>query len=212
MAVFAAQLINGIAIGAIYALLVLGVNLLIVVRGVVYFSYPHVVMVAMAAAWLVLKYTGDNLALAIPMFFVAATILMVLTEPLFRPLVKNGAFSGDGGDGHGHRHHPYRCTVAIREPRFSRRLPCRPSRRRAAGERRSGHLFPGHRARRAWKCRRGHRAFLVPLPDQAGSGDQSHGTESARGPSARGPLRQDWRPRICRRRPIWRDSSPCFWP
>jgi branched-chain amino acid transport system permease protein len=91
MAVFAAQLINGIAIGAIYALLVLGVNLLIVVRGVVYFSYPHVVMVAMAAAWLVLNYTGDNLYLAIPMFFVAATILMVVTEPLFRPLVKNGA-------------------------------------------------------------------------------------------------------------------------
>jgi branched-chain amino acid transport system permease protein len=91
MAVFGAQLINGIAIGAIYALLVLGVNLLIVVRGVVYFSYPHVVMVAMAAAWLVLNYTHDNLYLAIPMFFVAGTILMVLTEPLFRPLVKNGA-------------------------------------------------------------------------------------------------------------------------
>ncbi len=92
MAIFAAQLINGIAIGAIYALLVLGVNLLVVVRGIVYFSYPHVVMVAMAASWVVLKYTGDNLALAIPMFFVAATVLLVVTEPLFRPLVKKGAF------------------------------------------------------------------------------------------------------------------------
>ena len=92
MAIFAAQLINGIAIGAIYALLVLGVNLLVVVRGIVYFSYPHVVMVAMAASWLVLHYTGDNLALAIPMFFVAATVVLVVTEPLFRPLVKKGAF------------------------------------------------------------------------------------------------------------------------
>jgi branched-chain amino acid transport system permease protein len=92
MAIFAAQLINGIAIGAIYALLVLGVNLLVVVRGIVYFSYPHVVMVAMAASWTVLHYTGDNLVLAIPMFFVAATVLLVATEPLFRPLVRSGAF------------------------------------------------------------------------------------------------------------------------
>jgi branched-chain amino acid transport system permease protein len=92
MAVFAAQLINGIGIGAIYALLVLGVNLLVLVRGIVYFSYPHVVMAAMAASWMVLHYTGDNLALAIPMFFLAATVLMVATEPLFRPLVRRGAF------------------------------------------------------------------------------------------------------------------------
>jgi branched-subunit amino acid ABC-type transport system permease component len=92
MSVFLAQLINGIATGAIYALLVLGVNLLVVVRGIVYFSYPHVVMAAMAAGWLVLKLTGGNIALAIPMFFVSATILMVITEPLFRPLVKKGAF------------------------------------------------------------------------------------------------------------------------
>lgn len=91
MSVFAAQLINGIAIGAVYALFVLGVNLLVVVRGIVYFCYPHVVMVAMAAAWLVLTYTGDRLVLAIPMFFVAATVLMIATEPLFRPLVKHGA-------------------------------------------------------------------------------------------------------------------------
>ena len=91
MSVFAAQLINGIAIGAIYALFVLGVNLLVVVRGIVYFCYPHVAMVAMAAAWLVLTHTGDRLVLAIPMFFVAATVLMIATEPLFRPLVKHGA-------------------------------------------------------------------------------------------------------------------------
>jgi branched-chain amino acid transport system permease protein len=91
MSIFAAQLINGIATGAVYALLVLGLNLLVVVRGIVYFSYPHVVMVAMAAGWLVLRFT-DSIALAIPMFFVAATILMLVTEPLFRPLVKNGAF------------------------------------------------------------------------------------------------------------------------
>jgi branched-chain amino acid transport system permease protein len=91
MEVLAAQLINGLAVGSMYALGVTGFNLLMLVSGVVQYAYPHLVVLAMYVAWLVLKASGDNLLLAIPAAIAAATILSMATEPLFRPLARRGA-------------------------------------------------------------------------------------------------------------------------
>jgi branched-chain amino acid transport system permease protein len=92
METLVAQIVNGLATGSIYALIVLGMNLLVLVRGVVYFSYSHVVVISMAVGWLVLQATGGSLVLTIPSFIVTAGIITVLTEPLFRPLALRKAF------------------------------------------------------------------------------------------------------------------------
>ena len=91
METFVAQLMNGLAVGSMYALCVTGFNLLLLVGGVVNYAYPHIVVLSMYVAWLVLKLSGDNLLLAIPAALAAATLLSMATEPLFRPLTKRGA-------------------------------------------------------------------------------------------------------------------------
>lgn len=92
MEIFIAQVINGLAIGSIYALVVIGMNLAFLVRGVVHFAYAHVVVISMYAAWMVLGQTNDNLALAILAALVTGTLLSILIEPVFRPLALRRAF------------------------------------------------------------------------------------------------------------------------
>lgn len=84
--VFVAQVINGLAIGSVYALIVVGINLLLLVRGIFHFSYTHITVMSMYASWMVLGATHNNLAMAIPAGIVTATLLTTLTEPIFRPL------------------------------------------------------------------------------------------------------------------------------
>ncbi len=86
MEVFVAQLINGLAMGGIYALVVVGVNLIFLVRGVVHFSYAHIMVISMYVSWMVLGQTNNNLALAIFSGFIAAILLTTATEFIFRPL------------------------------------------------------------------------------------------------------------------------------
>jgi len=86
-----ARVINGIAMGSIYALLATGFNLLLLVGGVFQFAYPHVVVLSMYLCWMVLQATGGNLALAIPAAIGSGIGLSLFTEPLFRPLTKRGA-------------------------------------------------------------------------------------------------------------------------
>jgi branched-chain amino acid transport system permease protein len=90
--IFIAQFINGLAIGSIYAIIVVGVNLLLLVRGVVHYSYAHIMVVSMYVAWAVLERTGDNLFLAVPAAILTATLLTTLTEPIFRPLALRDAY------------------------------------------------------------------------------------------------------------------------
>lgn len=92
MEVFIAQIVNGLAIGSTYALIVVGLNLLLLVRGVLHFSYPHIVVISMYASWMMLEQTNNNVALAILAAILTATLLTTLTEPLFRPLALRKAF------------------------------------------------------------------------------------------------------------------------
>lgn len=88
---FIAQVINGLATGSIYALLVLGMNLLVLVRDVVHQGYAHIVMVTMAVGWLILNVTSGNFILAMLVMIVAGILLTAITEPIFRPLCLRGA-------------------------------------------------------------------------------------------------------------------------
>jgi branched-chain amino acid transport system permease protein len=91
MEIFLAQLANGLAMGSIYALIVVGTDLLLLVCNVMNYSYAHIVVISMYAGWLTLGLTGNNLALGILAIFVSGLILMPLTEPLFRPLAARKA-------------------------------------------------------------------------------------------------------------------------
>ena len=92
METFIAQIVNGLSAGCTYALIVLGMNLVILVRGVMLFCYAHIVAMSMAVGWLVLKLTDNNLWLTIPAIIITATLLMTVSEPLFRPMAKRKAF------------------------------------------------------------------------------------------------------------------------
>lgn len=91
METFLAQFINGLAVGSMYALIVTGFNLLLLVSGVVQYAYAHVIVIGMYTAWVTMKITGNNLFFAIPAAILSGILLSILTEPLFRPLVKKGA-------------------------------------------------------------------------------------------------------------------------
>jgi len=91
MDVFVAQVINGLSIGSIYSLVVVGINLLILVKGIVHFAYAHIMVLSMFVTWMVLEQT-NSFALAAPAGILAAILLVIVTEPLFRPLAQRKAF------------------------------------------------------------------------------------------------------------------------
>lgn len=87
---FIAQLINGLSTGGIYALIVLGMNLLMLVRNIVHHGFSHICVLNMAVGWLVFGYT-NNVFLAFLAMFACGVLTTVATEPLFRPLSIRGA-------------------------------------------------------------------------------------------------------------------------
>jgi branched-chain amino acid transport system permease protein len=87
MEIFIAQLVSGLATGSIYAVIVIGMNLLVLVTGMTHYAYAHVVVFAMYIAWSVISMTG-NMAIGFAAGFGSALALSIGIEPLFRPLLK----------------------------------------------------------------------------------------------------------------------------
>ena len=90
MQLFIAQLVSGLSTGGIYALIVLGMNLLMLVRNVVHHGFSHTCVLTMAVGWLIYGKTG-MVWLAFLCMIVCGVIVTILTEPLFRPLSIRGA-------------------------------------------------------------------------------------------------------------------------
>ncbi len=91
MSFFIAQLLNGISLGSIYALIVIGFTLLLIVGGVLQYAYSHLVVISMYTLWITLKITNNNYLLAFLAAIVSGLILGVLTEPIFRILTNKQA-------------------------------------------------------------------------------------------------------------------------
>ena len=89
MQVFVAQVINGLSLGSIYVLLVTGFNLLLLVAMIIHFSYPQVVVFSMYIAWVVLRYTGNNVPLAVLASVGASVAINLASAPLFQKIMKN---------------------------------------------------------------------------------------------------------------------------
>lgn len=90
MEVFVAQIINGLATGALYAMLITGMNLLILVRQVTDHAYAHVMMISMAVGWVAMSRSG-SISLGLVAIMLVAIAVSVLCEPLFRPLSRRGS-------------------------------------------------------------------------------------------------------------------------
>ena len=86
MEVFVAQLVNGLSVGAVYALIVLGTNLVLVVRGVLHFAYAHSVVIGVYAAWYISETSWGSMPVALAGGFAASAALVMASEPVFRPL------------------------------------------------------------------------------------------------------------------------------
>jgi len=54
--IIVAQVINGIALGSIYALLVTGFNLMFLVGKIIHFAYPYIVVISIYACWGIRQY------------------------------------------------------------------------------------------------------------------------------------------------------------
>ena len=94
MEIFIAQFINSFSMGSIYALLVIGFNLLVLVTGIFPYAYAHVVVFSMYMCWIGLDISNNNIIVGITFAIVSAVALSLLTEPLFRPLSRRGAQLG----------------------------------------------------------------------------------------------------------------------
>ncbi len=83
MKIIIAQIINGIALGSIYVLLVTGFNLMFLVGKIIHFSYPYIVVISMYVCWGLLKLT-NNPIIAIIGTLISSLVLHMIVEPLFR--------------------------------------------------------------------------------------------------------------------------------
>jgi branched-chain amino acid transport system permease protein len=90
--VLVAQLIGGVKLGSLYAVVVIGFNLLILVTGVMHLGYPTLLVLSMYAAWFVLSITNNNILLGVAAAIISGPVLGALTAPLFLPLVKRRAY------------------------------------------------------------------------------------------------------------------------
>jgi len=91
MQVFLAQVINALVLGNIYALLVTGFNLILLVGGIFNAAYPHTVVMSMYICWMVLEATGNNIPLAIVAAVSSAVGMSLISERILRPLVRQHA-------------------------------------------------------------------------------------------------------------------------
>ncbi len=91
MKMFLSFLASGLALGALYSLVVTGLNLLMLISNVVNFAYGPIVVMGMYAGQWVMVAGGGNFALAVLAAVVTTTVLLLITETLFRPLSKRRA-------------------------------------------------------------------------------------------------------------------------
>lgn len=83
LGIIIAQMMNGIALGSIYALLVSGFSLMFLVGKTIHFAYPYIVVISMYTCWGLLKLTNQPV-LAIIGTLMSSVVLHMVIEPLFR--------------------------------------------------------------------------------------------------------------------------------
>ncbi len=90
MEAFISYIISGIQLGILYGIVTIGFNLLILVTGVLNFSYSHLLVLSMYAGWLILGAT-NNIWLAAAGTIISGVIINAVLTPLFLPFIKKRA-------------------------------------------------------------------------------------------------------------------------
>jgi branched-chain amino acid transport system permease protein len=90
MAAFISYILSGIQLGILYGIVTIGFNLLILVTGVLNFSYSHLLVLSMYAGWLILEAT-NNIWLAAAGTIASGVIINAVLTPLFLPFIKKRA-------------------------------------------------------------------------------------------------------------------------
>lgn len=90
MAAFISYILSGIQLGILYGIVTIGFNLLILVTGVLNFSYSHLLVLSMYAGWLILEAT-NSIWLAAGGTVATGVILNAVLTPLFLPFIKKRA-------------------------------------------------------------------------------------------------------------------------
>lgn len=83
LGVILAQIVNGLALGSIYVLLVSGFNLMFLVGKTIHFAYPYIVVLSMYICWGIIRFTNQPI-LAVLGTLTGSIILHIVIEPLFR--------------------------------------------------------------------------------------------------------------------------------
>ncbi len=91
MEVFISQLISGIKLGSLYAVVVIGYNLLILVTGILHLGFASLVVLSMYIAWLVLHATGGSLILGTAAAIFSGIGIGIVTAPVFLPFIRRRA-------------------------------------------------------------------------------------------------------------------------
>ena len=96
MDMFIAQLISGITIGSVYAVIVTGFNLFILIKRIFHWSFAHTVIICMYLLWLIIPFAlGLGLfgkILAVLVVILCGIIITVIIEYIFRPLIARGGY------------------------------------------------------------------------------------------------------------------------
>jgi branched-chain amino acid transport system permease protein len=90
MEAFISYILSGIQLGILYGIVAIGLNLLVLVTGVLNFSYSHLLVLSMYAGWLTLEAT-HNMYLAGAAAVLSGVIINALLTPLFLPFIKRRA-------------------------------------------------------------------------------------------------------------------------
>lgn len=90
MEAFISYLLSGIQLGILYGIVTIGFNLLILVTGVLNFSYSHLLVLSMYAGWLILEAT-NNIFLAAAGTILTGIVINAVLTPLFLPFIKKRA-------------------------------------------------------------------------------------------------------------------------
>ncbi|MFC1495412.1 branched-chain amino acid ABC transporter permease [Thermodesulfobacteriota bacterium] len=90
MEAFISYLISGIQLGILYGIVTIGFNLLILVTGVLNFSYSNLLVLSMYTGWIILEAT-NNIILAAVGTIASGVIINAVLTPLFLPFIKKKA-------------------------------------------------------------------------------------------------------------------------
>ena len=90
MEAFISYLLSGIQLGILYGIVTIGFNLLILVTGILNFSYSHLLVLSMYVGWLIWTAT-DSIVLAAGGVIVSGIVMNAALTPLFLPFIKKRA-------------------------------------------------------------------------------------------------------------------------